>query len=121
MQNQVFIINNVNFEDLPTLYQSSKIFIYPSFFEGFGIPIIEAFNSQTPVITSNINIFKEVADDAALFFENNSTEDLSEKILLLLNDESQRQDIIRKGENRAKFFSGKNIATDLRKVYKNLL
>ncbi len=84
LEKQIFILNNVTFEDLPTIYQSAEIFIYPSFFEGFGIPIIEAFNSNTPVITSDIDVFKEVAEDAALFFENNNIDSFANAIQILL-------------------------------------
>ncbi len=120
MKNQVIIINNVDFQDLPALYQMAEIFIYPSFFEGFGIPIIEAFNSSTPVITSDIAIFKEVGNDTILYFENNNVENLAEKILLLLENKTKQQEYIKLGNERAKFFEGKKIADDLMKIYKTI-
>lgn len=117
MEKQVFIVNNVIFEDLPAIYQSAKIFIYPSFFEGFGIPIIEAFNSKTPVITSNIDVFKEVADDSALCIEKNNIEKLAEAILLLLENKEKRDKLVELGKKRALDFRGEIIAKELMTVY----
>ena len=120
MENQIFIRNNIIFEYLPALYQSAKIFIYPSYFEGFGIPIIEAFNSRTPVITSDIDVFKEVSDGSSVFFENNSINNLSEKILYLLESEQERQKYIKLGTKRTEFFKGEKIAENLIELYNKL-
>ncbi len=121
IQKQVIMLHNVQNSDLPTLYQSAEIFVYPSIFEGFGIPIIEAFNSETPVILSDTAIFKEVAEDAALYFEKNKHESLCEKIELLLNNKEERQKLILKAKKRADFFSGQNIAKSLIETYKSVL
>jgi len=121
MQKQVKILHNVEFEDLPAIYQSAKIFVYPSYFEGFGIPIIEAFNSNVPVITSDIDIFKEVANDAALFFKNNNVNSLTEKLIFLLNNKEEQQKYVDLGNKRAVFFEGQKIADDLINVYKSVL
>lgn len=121
MQNQVYFLHDVDFYDLPAIYQCAKIFVYPSFFEGFGIPIIEAYNSGVPTITSDIAIFKEVAGNATLFFENNNIESLSEKLLFLLENENEQKKYIELGYKRADFYKGEKIATDLMEVYKSVL
>ncbi|MBN2890745.1 MAG: glycosyltransferase family 4 protein [Bacteroidales bacterium] len=120
MENQVFIINNVDFKDLPTLYQSAEIFVYPSKFEGFGIPIIEAFNSEVPIITSDIDVFKEVANDAALLFKNENIDSLAEMLKTLLNDKALQTKLINAGKKRSEFFSGENVAKDLMRIYKTV-
>lgn len=121
MENQVKIITNVDFDDLPTLYQSAEMFVYPSIFEGFGIPIIEAFVSEVPVIVSDIDLFSEVASDAALFFEKNNHESMAEKIELLLNNPKISVQKKIAGLKRAEFFSGRNVANDLMKVYSEII
>ena len=120
LQKQVYIIDNVSFEDLPLLYQSAELFIYPSVFEGFGIPIIEAFNSDTAVIVSDISVFKEVAGEAALFFENNSKTDLADKIQRLLNNSNLKKDFVQKGKERKMQFRGEAIAERLMSIYQSL-
>ena len=117
----IHIINNVSFEDLPAIYQSAKIFVYPSVYEGFGIPLLEAFNSGVPVIVSNIDVFNEVAEDAALFIDPKSIENIAEKIMFLLENDDIRQEYINKGFHRINNFTGKKIADDLFSIYKTLL
>lgn len=121
MQEQVIILNDVSFQDLPAIYQSAKVFVYPSYFEGFGIPIIEAFNSKIPVIASDISIFKEVAADAALFFESNNVDSLSERLIYLLNNEQEQLKLKKLGVKRAEFFRGNKIAKDLMNIYKSIV
>lgn len=121
MDKQVVILNDVSFQDLPALYQSAKIFVYPSYFEGFGIPIIEAFNSKIPVIASDIRVFKEVAADAALFFESNNVDSLSERLIYLLNNEQEKLKLKKLGVKRAEFFRGNKIAKDLMNIYKSIV
>jgi glycosyltransferase involved in cell wall biosynthesis len=121
LQKQVFILDNVGFEDLPVLYQGADIFIYPSVFEGFGIPIIEAFNSDTPVIVSDIPVFREVAGEAAMIFENNNPTDLGEKINVLLHDLEKRNTLIQKGRERKMLFRGEAIASKLMHIYQSLV
>ncbi len=121
MKSRVKILNNVSSDELPAIYQSSEIFIYPSIFEGFGIPLIEAFVSEVPVITSDIDIFKEVGKNAVLYFKNDDYKNLSEKILFLIKNKSVQNKLIEAGKNRAKFFSGKKVADDLMKIYKSII
>lgn len=120
LENKIFIINNVEFLDLPAIYQNATIFIYPSIFEGFGIPIIEAFNSDIPVIVSNIDVFEEVAADAAVFVDPYNTNNIAEAIQNLLNNKTLQTKYINAGRERAKFFSGKKIATDMMTVYSKI-
>lgn len=119
LQKQVIILNNADFCDFPAIYQGASAFVYPSIFEGFGIPILEAFNSEAPVIVSDIDIFKEVAGEAAMFFKSNDEQSLGEAIVKMLSDNTKRDKFIELGRKRADFFSGKNVANSLMNVYLN--
>jgi len=121
LQNQITFLHNADYEDFPTIYQLATLFIYPSIIEGFGIPLIEAFHSKIPVITSDIDVFREVAQSAAIFIKPENIEDISEKILNLLNNQNLRLTISNQGLNRVGFFDDKKIADDLIKVYHSIL
>ena len=121
LEKQVHFIHNVAFEDLPGIYQNAKIFLYLSVFEGFGIPLLEAFHSGVPVIASDIDVFGEVAGDAALFACKNDVEDTAQQILRLLENEDERAKLIKRGNERKKRFSPQRIAQDLMSVYQNVL
>ncbi len=83
-------------EDVKVLYKNALIYLFPSLYEGFGIPIIDAQLLQTPVICSDIPVFKEVAGDGALFCDLN-VKSLTNKITILLNSENLRNTLIQKG------------------------
>ena len=114
--NELDIEEKVNFigyvpdEDLPSLYYYSKAFVYPTLYEGFGLPILEAMACGTVVITSNNSSLPEVYGDSALVFKNNDVEDLREKMILLLNDEELRQSLIKKSFKNIKRFSWEKTA-----------
>jgi len=95
----------VPYEDLPFLMNGAEIFVFPSAYEGFGIPILEAMACGTPVITSNFGAMKEVANNAALLINPNNPIEISEGIHRLINDENLRQRLINKGLERVKMFS----------------
>ncbi len=116
----ILIISNVSFQDLPAIYQSADIFIYPSFYEGFGIPLIEAFNSKIPVIASDIDVFREVAENAAVFVNPHNIDDISEKLKSLIENPQLRQKYINRGLKRSLNFTDKKIADDLTKIYNRL-
>ncbi len=117
LENKVIILNNVSFEDLPTIYQMAELFIYPSFFEGFGIPIIEALNSKIPVITTKGGCFSETGGMQTTYVNPENKEELSEAILKILNDKEKRKKIIKEGLIFAERFKEKFIAQNLLSVY----
>ena len=86
--------------------------VYVSYFEGFGIPILEAFRCDTPVITSNVTSMPEVADDAALLVDPFSEASIAEAMTEML-DETRRQELIEKGRERANDFSWDKAADDI--------
>lgn len=113
--------HNVSFSDLPAVYQMSGLFIYPSIFEGFGIPIIEAMRSRVPVITSKGSCFSEAGGDAAYYIDHQDHQALAHYIEKIMADQELQQSMVEKGLNHLKKFTKKKIATDLNKIYNNLL
>lgn len=121
MQNQVFFLKNVSMEDLAKIYQLASIFIYPSLYEGFGIPIIEALFSKTPVITSNLSCLPEAGGPDSLYIDPNNTDDIRSKINFLWENKSERD---RRSERSFQFvqkFNEEQIAKEMMEVYKEVL
>lgn len=107
-------------EELYYAYQGAECFIFPSLYEGFGIPILEAFYCKCPVILSNASCFPEIAQDSALYFDPNNEEELAEKICLLLQTPSLANKLIEKGNERLKMFSWENTVAETYKFYKEI-
>mgnify|MGYP006221629731 FL=1 len=91
--------------------------VYPSLYEGFGLPVLEAMVFNSPVITSMAASLPEVGRQACLYFNPNSATELSEKILLLYNDDDLRKKLIEKGKENLKHFSWKHTAKQTIDVY----
>ncbi|NOU38457.1 MAG: glycosyltransferase family 4 protein [Ferruginibacter sp.] len=108
------------FEDneLGTFYHNAICFIFPSEYEGFGIPILEAMACSCPIILTNNSSFPEVAGEAGIYFELNNLEDLKNKVKMLIENNSTRREYIKKGLERSKLFSWEKAATDCLNVYK---
>ncbi len=90
--------------------KASTAFVFPSLYEGFGIPILEAMAAGTPVITSDVSANPEVADDAAILIDPTSVDDLAHNLALLATDELTRSEIVKKSIVRAKHFSWEKMA-----------
>jgi len=100
---QVQFIGYVDTEDLPALYQASCGLIFPSLYEGFGLPLVEAMAAGTPIIASNRTAHPEILADAGLLF--NSTDELALQLKQMWKDPAMRETYIKKGRERAKAFS----------------
>ena len=107
--------------DLATLYAMADVFIYPSIFEGFGIPVLEALASGTPVITGNNSALREVAGPASTLINVESSADLSKAIMALWNNEELRHNNSEKGLNFAQQFTDGVLAKQWLNTYKNVL
>lgn len=119
MQNRVFVLKNVSMEDLAVIYQSASIFCYPSVFEGFGIPIIEALFSKIPVITSSGSCFPEAGGEHSIYIDlNNASEEIKQAILSILSDEKKREFMIEKGFEYAQKFTDESVFKQIMSVYK---
>jgi glycosyltransferase involved in cell wall biosynthesis len=105
---------------LKTLYQNSEFFIYPSKYEGFGIPILESFSQHCPVLCSNTSSFPEVAGNAAIYFDPNDYSSISECIDKIISSKKIKDYYIKKGLDRLKLFSWKKCAAETKNIYNNL-
>jgi glycosyltransferase involved in cell wall biosynthesis len=121
LENRVHFIKDVPFQDLPGIYQQAQIFIYPSQFEGFGIPILEALNSGIPVIAAKGSCLEEAGGPDSLYFENNNTAQLTKSIMQIYNDEPLKLKMVNQGKKFALNFREKQIAKNLMAVYHKTL
>lgn len=101
---------------MPDLYRGATAFIFPSLYEGFGLPVIEAMACGTPVLTSNVTALPEVAGDAALLVDPTDTENLASAIRLIVNDQPLRSTLIERGLQRSKLYNWDNVATKVKNV-----
>jgi glycosyltransferase involved in cell wall biosynthesis len=104
-RDHVVFTGRLDFTELTQVVASALALTYVSYFEGFGIPIVEAFYAGTPVITSNVASMPEVAGDAALLVDPFSVESIFQAMQQMKNDENLRQSLIAKGSARAKMFT----------------
>ncbi|HJP17076.1 MAG: hypothetical protein CMD96_08975 [Gammaproteobacteria bacterium] len=106
--------------DLVPLYQASSLILFPSSYEGFGLPIIEGMACGIPVITSNTSSMPEVAGDAALMVDPENINQISDEIKRTLSDNNLRDALVKKGINRAKLFTWQKTAQKTLEVYKEV-
>jgi glycosyltransferase involved in cell wall biosynthesis len=107
-------------ETMSALYSGASALVFPSLYEGFGLPVLEAMACGLPVVSSNVCSIPEVAGEAALLADPYSPDDIAEKILLLLKDESLRHELISRGKKRAQFFSWKQTAEKTLETYRSI-
>ncbi len=101
-------------EDLPGLYGGAQVFVYPSLYEGFGLPILEAMASECPVVTSNLSSMPEIAGKAAVLINPRKVGDITKGIEEALE---RKEELIKKGKARVKEFSWQKTARETLKVY----
>jgi len=119
-RDNIIFTNFVSEEDLVLLYNSASVFLYPSLYEGFGIPPLEAMACGVPVITSNTTSIPEVVGNAALLINPRDGEDIKKALLSLLNDEMLRKDLIKRGLEQVKKFSWGKMAEETLEVYNSV-
>lgn len=118
--NDVVLTGFVSDDELACLYSSAEVFVYPSFFEGFGFPIIEAMACGCPVVTSNVSSMPEILGDNAMLFDPGNTSSIVEKIALLLSSPGLGAEKAEKGIERAKLFQWKKSAEKMLAVYEKV-
>lgn len=108
----VLLTGRVSFEDVRALYQGARLFVFPSLYEGFGLPILEAFASGVPVLTASNSSLTEVAGRAALYCNAESVPDIAEKLEYLWRDEALRKNLVARGTEQLKHFSWEKCAKE---------
>jgi len=112
---------NINNDELAKIYNESKLLLFPSFYEGFGLPPLEAMACGTPVIVSNVSSLSEVGGDAVIYCNPYDVEDIKNKIEMVLNDENLQKQMIEKGLKRAKLFTWEKAAKEHLRVFEEVL
>jgi glycosyltransferase involved in cell wall biosynthesis len=120
LQERVRFLGRVSPEDLLGLYNSAKLLVHPAFYEGFGLPPLEAMACGTPVVVSNTSSLPEVVGDAALLVEPTDVDGLAVAIWRVLSDDTLRKQMVHKGLQRAKRFSWKKAAQETLEIYHRL-
>lgn len=110
----------LNMEELELLYSSAEVLLYCSLYEGFGLPILDAFSAGLPVITSNVSSMPEVAGDAPMFVDPYNLADIKEKLDLVMNDKKLQEKLVKNGFERVKQFSWEKAAKQTAQVYRRL-
>ncbi len=111
----------VDNDDMSTLYTFADAFIFPSLYEGFGIPILEAMEYMIPVICSNTASLPEVGGDAVELFNPYNEEETCERLYNLITDKSLREKNIKNARRRLEFYSRKNMTSKLIEIYKEII
>jgi len=120
LEKKVRFLGRVSDLELVSLYSMADIFAFPSFFEGFGIPRLEAMACGVPVITSNVSALPEVAGDAALLVDPHNIQEMADAIIRLLENESLREELRQKGYQRVQQYTWTESARKMLDVYQRL-
>ena len=117
VHNRVIILDQLTDDEVVALYNGCHCFVFPSLYEGFGLPILEAMQCGAPVITSDMSSCCEVAGDAALLVNPKNIQEIADAIDEICNNESRRQQLITKGFEQSGRFSWKRFALEMMKIY----
>lgn len=120
LNDSVDIITSPSFEDLKSLYKNASFFVYPSFYEGFGIPMLESLFSKTPVVASSGTCLKEAAGGGALYVDPNSVAEMSIAMARILGDSKLYAELVEKGFQHVQQFRSEQTARSLMSLYKKL-
>ncbi len=121
LEQRLHILSNVPAHHLPALYQSAAVFVYPSFFEGFGIPIIEALHSGTPVIAATGSCLEEAGGPHSVYVDPNSDEQLAEAAGRIISDVKTQAKMIAGGKNYVSRFDDRLLAGQIMDLYREIV
>ena len=115
----IHLLNGISYSELSALYQACELFVFPSVYEGFGIPILEAMNFKRPFVLSNIDVFKEISGGSSVYFDPLNIEDMAEKMQLVLSDSDLNKSLIEIGQQRLKVYDYSQISSHYDKILKS--
>jgi len=121
LKNEVIFLKAVPFTDLPVIYQLATVFVYPSRYEGFGIPVLEALCSGTPVIAATGSCLEEAGGPDSLYIDPDDTNALATQLNIVLSDQHLRQKMIDRGKEYSANFEDKKLMNQVMSVYQNIL
>ena len=121
LHQQVRFLGFVSTDTLAALYQLAQVFVFPSLYEGFGLPPLEAMANGTPVITSNVSSLPEVVGDAALLIDPLDAHSLADAMYRVLTESDLRADLVRRGRERVKAFSWDRSVSRTHRIYRDVV
>ena len=119
-KDKIKLVGPIYGENLAGIYQLAKVMAYPSMFEGFGYPILEAMRLGTPVLTSNVSSMPEAGGDAAHYVNPESLDEIKTGLCKLLNDQNYRKYLADKGTQHAESFSTMRMTRETLEVYRKI-
>jgi glycosyltransferase involved in cell wall biosynthesis len=120
LENDIIFPGFIDENDKQAVFRSAHVFAFPSLYEGFGIPVLEAMSQGVPIICSDIPSLKEIAGSGALYFDVSSMDDLSQKLYAICSNNDLREKLIRSGNVRVGFFSWEKSAREMLAIYEKL-
>lgn len=120
LRGDIIHLGYLPYEELPLLYNAAGLLVFPSLFEGFGMPVVEAMASGLPVACSNTTSLPEVGGDAAVYFDPENPEDIAGKVSGVYQDRGMREALARKGLERARLFTWERTAEETLKIYERV-
>lgn len=121
LTDRVLFLHNVEFADLPAIYQQAKVFVYPSRYEGFGIPVLEALSAGIPVVAAKGSCLEEAGGPDSFYVYPDDEQDLAEKINRIIHDDVLAQHMIVQGKNYTANFGDEKLTMQLMNIYKKVI
>lgn len=121
MENRIIFTGFISEKELDSLFRMADFLIYPSLYEGFGIPVLEAMKMGLPVITSNTTAMPEVAGDAACLVDPTNIEEMTSVMSELLQNRQRQEEMIEKGLERARSYTWQNVSESYLKLYQEII
>jgi len=121
LERYIYFTGHVKDEEVPFIYEKATLLVFPSLYEGFGLPLLEAMSCQIPVLSSDRASLPEVGGEAALYFNPLDPVELKEKIVLLMNDEDLKSKMIEKGNKRVQIFNWEQSIQEHLRIFKNTI
>ena len=120
LSSSVTVLSGLDDSDVRCIYKLCSLFIFPSSYEGFGIPILEAMASNRPMVLSDLSVFREITQDRGIYFPHNDVELMANAIERGLSSSSDRTQLVEYGNERVKDFSFQSLAAQIRHLYRTL-